>query len=38
LDDALRDGGDVTELEAVLRRCLAQLTHGACQEPRRSVA
>jgi RuvA, C-terminal domain len=38
LDDALRDGGDVTELEAVLRRCLAQLSQGACQESRRSVA
>ncbi len=38
LDEALRDGGDVTELEAVLRRCLAQLTQRACQERRRSVA
>jgi HNH endonuclease len=38
LDEALRDGGDVTELEAVLRRCLRQLTQGACQESRRSVA
>jgi Holliday junction resolvasome RuvABC DNA-binding subunit len=38
LDEALRDGGDVTELEAVLRSCLGQLTQGACRESRRSVA